>query len=111
MSILARGFGALMRAFRRRKGARNRLPARPARASFCTPFFEILEDRTLLSTNPALPADLLAPPSGTPGDVTGIAVVAAASVPGATPSPFSYLGYPAEITAENQLTVYASGDI
>src|SRR4051794_29750446 len=104
-------FWALARTFKRQRGARNRLPASSTRVSFFTPFLELLEDRTLLSASPAPPGGFLAPPNGAPGDLTGIAVVTAAPLPVATPSLFSYLGNPAEITAENQLTVYASGDI
>src|SRR5262245_55491709 len=64
---------------------------------------ERLEDRTMLSVVPTV--------TGLDGDASGIAVVNAATPPGATSSVFSYLGYPALITGANQLTVFATGDI
>src|SRR4051794_16578680 len=100
MNTLNSAFQAFKQVFQRRKEARERIRKAPGSARFATPFLEVLEDRTLLSANPALL-----------GEATGIAVANTGTLPEATPAHFSYLGYPAQITAANQLTVFATGDI
>src|SRR5207253_1477314 len=54
---------------------------------------------------------LFTPRNGVLGDATGIALVNAVSLPETAPSRISYLGYPAQVTADNELTVFATGDI
>src|SRR4051794_28683290 len=96
MNHLNRAFRALRLAFQRREQGRDLINKAPRRARFSAPCIEALEDRTLMSANPALLDAIL-------GDATGIAAV--------DNSRLSYLGFPAQITGQNQLTVFATGKI
>src|SRR4051794_24844323 len=111
MSILNAAFQALKQAFQRRKQRRGYINKIPGWARFFSPAIEVLEERTLLSANPVQLDGIFAPGNGVPGDTTGIALVNAVSLPETAPSRISYLGYPAQITAASELTVFHSGDI
>src|SRR5262245_41088684 len=105
MNIVNRAFRALKQVFRRRE--RECFETTSGRRRFSRPFVENLEDRTLPSSSPPLPADWFTSQNGTLGDATAIAVVNPESVS----SLVSFLGYSAQFTGDHQLTVFASGDI
>src|SRR5438477_215781 len=111
MNILNGALQWSKRALRRRRKGREHLRRAPAWDVFFRPFIEILEDRTLLSADLAQLDGIIAPRTGVLGDATGLAVVNAVSFPETAPSRFDYLGYPAQRTADKQLTVFATGDI
>src|SRR5690348_2758908 len=111
MHKVSKALRAVRRALRPRDKGRRPVRRTLGRAEFATPFLELLEDRTLPSANPAQLGGIVDPQTGIVGDAAGIALVPAARLPDATSSPFTYLGYPAQVTAANQLTVFASGDI